>query len=36
MREFVTRAGLVCLEMKTDVARRDCIALMRKPPANAS
>jgi SAM-dependent methyltransferase len=31
MREFVTRAGLECLEMKTDVARRDCIALMRKP-----
>jgi SAM-dependent methyltransferase len=35
MREFIARAGLESLEMKTDVARRDCIALMRKPDGDA-
>jgi ubiquinone/menaquinone biosynthesis C-methylase UbiE len=33
MREFVTRAGLECVETLTEVARRDCITLIRKPGA---
>jgi SAM-dependent methyltransferase len=36
MREFITRAGLESIEMKTEVAKRDCIALMRKPVARAT
>jgi hypothetical protein len=35
MREFVTRAGLECVDMLTEVVRRDCITLMRKPEARA-
>jgi ubiquinone/menaquinone biosynthesis C-methylase UbiE len=38
MREFVTREGLECVDTVTDVARRDCITLIRKPesePASA-
>ncbi|MGH3665235.1 MAG: hypothetical protein ACRDU8_03930 [Egibacteraceae bacterium] len=31
MREFVTRAGLECVDTVTDVVRRDCITLIRKP-----
>jgi SAM-dependent methyltransferase len=31
MEELITRAGLECLELNTEVARRDCIALIRKP-----
>jgi len=31
MREFVTRAGLECVDTRTDVARRDCITLIQKP-----
>lgn len=31
MREFVTRAGLECVDTITDVVRRDCITLIRKP-----
>ncbi len=31
MREFITRAGLECADMLTEVVRRDCIALIRKP-----
>lgn len=31
MREFVSRAGLECVDTLTDVVRRDCITLMRKP-----
>jgi ubiquinone/menaquinone biosynthesis C-methylase UbiE len=30
MREFVTRAGLECVDTVTNVARRDCITLIRK------
>jgi ubiquinone/menaquinone biosynthesis C-methylase UbiE len=30
MRELITRAGLECIEMNTEVARRDCIAFIRK------
>jgi SAM-dependent methyltransferase len=33
MREFVVRAGFECVDMLTDVVRRDCVALMRKPAA---
>jgi ubiquinone/menaquinone biosynthesis C-methylase UbiE len=33
MREFVTRAGLECVDTLTDVVRRDCITLLRKPAA---
>lgn len=31
MREFVARAGLECVDSLTEVARRDCITLIRKP-----
>jgi ubiquinone/menaquinone biosynthesis C-methylase UbiE len=31
MREFVTRARLECVDTLTEVARRDCITLIRKP-----
>ena len=31
MREFVTRAGLECVDTLTDVVRRDCITLIQKP-----
>lgn len=31
MRELVTRAGLECVDTITDVVKRDCITLMRKP-----
>ncbi len=31
MEELITRAGLECVELNTEVARRDCIALIRKP-----
>jgi SAM-dependent methyltransferase len=31
MREFVVRAGLECVDTVTDVVRRDCITLIRKP-----
>jgi SAM-dependent methyltransferase len=31
MRELVTRAGLECVETLTEVVRRDCITLIRKP-----
>lgn len=31
MAEFIHRAGLEVVEMVTNVAKRDCIALMRKP-----
>jgi hypothetical protein len=31
MREFVRRAGLDCVDSLTEVARRDCITLIRKP-----
>lgn len=31
MRELVTRAGLECVETLTEVVRRDCITLLRKP-----
>ncbi len=31
MRELIARAGLECIEMNTELVRRDCIALMRKP-----
>jgi len=31
MTEFISRAGLEPVEMVTNVAKRDCIALMRKP-----
>ena len=31
MRELVTRAGLECVDTRTDVVRRDCITLIRKP-----
>jgi ubiquinone/menaquinone biosynthesis C-methylase UbiE len=31
MGEFIARAGFESIELKTDVARRDCIALFRKP-----
>jgi SAM-dependent methyltransferase len=30
MRELIVRAGLQCVEMNTEVVRRDCIALIRK------
>jgi ubiquinone/menaquinone biosynthesis C-methylase UbiE len=30
MREFISRAGLECIEMNTEVVRRDCLAFMRK------
>jgi ubiquinone/menaquinone biosynthesis C-methylase UbiE len=33
MREFVARAGLECVDTLTEVARRDCITLIRKPHA---
>jgi ubiquinone/menaquinone biosynthesis C-methylase UbiE len=33
MREFVTRAGLECVETLTEVVRRDGITLIRKPSA---
>jgi hypothetical protein len=33
MREFVTRADLECVDTLTEVARRDCITLIRKPAA---
>lgn len=33
MREFVVRAGLECVDTVTDVVRRDCITLIRKPAA---
>jgi SAM-dependent methyltransferase len=33
MREFVARAGLECVDTVTEVARRDCITLIRKPHA---
>jgi ubiquinone/menaquinone biosynthesis C-methylase UbiE len=33
MRELVTRAGLECVDSLTEVARRDCITLIRKPDA---
>lgn len=31
MRELVTRAGLECLDALTEVVRRDCITLFRRP-----
>ncbi len=31
MREFIVRAGLECVDLLTEVVRRDCIALIRKP-----
>ena len=31
MRELATRAGLECVEMNTEIAKRDCIAFLRKP-----
>jgi ubiquinone/menaquinone biosynthesis C-methylase UbiE len=31
MRELSTRAGLECVEMNTEIAKRDCIAFLRKP-----
>jgi ubiquinone/menaquinone biosynthesis C-methylase UbiE len=31
MREFIVRAGLECIELRTDIARRDCLAFIRKP-----
>jgi ubiquinone/menaquinone biosynthesis C-methylase UbiE len=31
IREFVIRAGLECVDTLTEVARRDCITLIRKP-----
>lgn len=33
MREFITRAGLECVDTLTEVVRRDCITLIRKPDA---
>jgi ubiquinone/menaquinone biosynthesis C-methylase UbiE len=33
MRELVARAGLECVDSLTDVVRRDCITLIRKPDA---
>ena len=33
MRELVTRARLECVDSLTEVARRDCITLIRKPDA---
>jgi SAM-dependent methyltransferase len=33
MRELVVRAGLECVETLTEVVRRDCITLIRKPGA---
>jgi SAM-dependent methyltransferase len=36
MSGFIARAGLEPLDMLTDVVRRDCIALMRKPPVGGS
>lgn len=35
VREFIVRAGLECIEMNTEVVRRDCIAFIRKPAARA-
>lgn len=31
MRQFIVRAGLECVDVLTEVVRRDCIALIRKP-----
>jgi ubiquinone/menaquinone biosynthesis C-methylase UbiE len=31
MRELVARAGLECLDTLTEIVRRDCITLMRRP-----
>lgn len=31
MKEFIARAGLECIEMNTETARRDCVAFIRKP-----
>jgi ubiquinone/menaquinone biosynthesis C-methylase UbiE len=33
MRELVARAGLECVDTLTEVVRRDCITLIRKPDA---
>lgn len=30
MREFATRAGLICDALRTDIVRRDCMACLRK------
>jgi SAM-dependent methyltransferase len=31
MRELISRAGLECIEMNTEVVKRDCLAFIRKP-----
>ena len=31
MRELISRAGLECIEMNTEVVKRDCLAFLRKP-----